>query len=242
MREVITRFGRRNLGVLWLLGEPMLFTLGVATLWIGIGMHSSKGIDIVVFANTGYSSVLIWRNTVSRCTHAIQQNFNLLFHRGVRVIDVLLTRVLLELGGATGSFLVLSTLALGGEWIAPPADLARVLMGWAFLCWLAVGLGLTMGALSGFSDLVERIWHPLAYLLFPLSGAAFLVEWLPAGAQEIILYLPMVHGIECMRAGWYGPVMRFHYDLGYMAVINLALLLCGLWLTRHAARRVGSGG
>jgi len=27
MREVITRFGRENLGVLWLVGEPMLFTL-----------------------------------------------------------------------------------------------------------------------------------------------------------------------------------------------------------------------
>ena len=33
MREVITRFGRHNVGVLWLVGEPMLFTLGVAALW-----------------------------------------------------------------------------------------------------------------------------------------------------------------------------------------------------------------
>ena len=31
MRELITRFGRENLGVLWMAGEPMLFTLGVAT-------------------------------------------------------------------------------------------------------------------------------------------------------------------------------------------------------------------
>ena len=33
MREVITRFGRHNLGVLWLVAEPMIFTLGVAALW-----------------------------------------------------------------------------------------------------------------------------------------------------------------------------------------------------------------
>ncbi|MBL8349992.1 MAG: ABC transporter permease [Burkholderiaceae bacterium] len=242
MREVITRFGRRNLGVLWLLGEPMLFTVGVAALWIAAGLHGGKGVNIVVFAITGYSSVLVWRNTVSRCTHAIQQNFNLLYHRGVRVIDVLLTRVLLELGGASGSFLVLSCIALGGEWIEAPADLARVLIGWAMLAWLALGLGLTVGALSGLSDLVERIWHPLAYLLFPLSGAAFLADWLPAAAREVIMYLPMVHGIEYIRSGWYGPVMHFHHDLGYMAVVNLALLLSGLWLTRYAAVRVGSGG
>jgi len=37
MREVITRFGRENLGVLWLIGEPMIFTLGVATLWCTTG-------------------------------------------------------------------------------------------------------------------------------------------------------------------------------------------------------------
>jgi hypothetical protein len=33
MREIITRFGRDNLGVLWLFVEPMMFTLGVTALW-----------------------------------------------------------------------------------------------------------------------------------------------------------------------------------------------------------------
>ncbi|MDP3222903.1 MAG: capsule polysaccharide export ABC transporter permease, partial [Rubrivivax sp.] len=33
MREVITRFGRHNLGALWLVAEPMIFTLGVAAVW-----------------------------------------------------------------------------------------------------------------------------------------------------------------------------------------------------------------
>ena len=40
MREVITRFGRENVGVLWLIGEPMMFTLGVATLWAAAGLKS----------------------------------------------------------------------------------------------------------------------------------------------------------------------------------------------------------
>ena len=38
MREIITRFGREKLGVLWLVGEPMLFTLGVATMWTATGL------------------------------------------------------------------------------------------------------------------------------------------------------------------------------------------------------------
>src|SRR5450631_4437253 len=80
MRELITRFGRDNLGVLWLVGEPMLFTLGVTTLWSLAGLaHKGSGIPIVAFAVTGYSSVLMWRNSASHCTHAIEGNRPLLF-------------------------------------------------------------------------------------------------------------------------------------------------------------------
>ena len=39
MREVITRFGRNNLGALWLIGEPMIFTLGIVALWTASGMN-----------------------------------------------------------------------------------------------------------------------------------------------------------------------------------------------------------
>ena len=33
MREVLTRFGRHNIGFLWMFVEPMVFTLFVAGLW-----------------------------------------------------------------------------------------------------------------------------------------------------------------------------------------------------------------
>ena len=48
MREVITRFGRENLGVLWLILEPMMFTLGVATLWSAAGMAHGSSIPLVL--------------------------------------------------------------------------------------------------------------------------------------------------------------------------------------------------
>jgi capsular polysaccharide transport system permease protein len=54
MREVITRYGRDNLGVLWLVGEPMIFTIGVTTLWSAAGLaHGGTGIPIVAFAAPG---------------------------------------------------------------------------------------------------------------------------------------------------------------------------------------------
>jgi capsular polysaccharide transport system permease protein len=238
MREVITRFGRENLGVLWLIAEPMMFTLGVTALWSAAGLSHGSNLPIAAFAITGYSSVLMWRNSVSRCNSAIQQNVNLLYHRNVQVIDVFITRIALEMAGATASFVVLSLFFMAIEWIAPPNDLLLVVAGWLMMAWFGASLSLVIGAATAYSEIVERIWHPTAYLLFPLSGAAFMVEWLTPGARQVVLLLPMVHGVEMIREGYFGGAVRTHYDIGYMALCCLGLTFLGLYLVRDAGRRV----
>jgi len=238
MREIITRFGRENLGVLWLAGEPMLFTLGVAALWSGSGLHHGSPIPIVAFAVTGYSAVLMWRNSATRVSSALEQNKQLLFHRNVRALDVFLTRIALEIGGATCSFIVLASFFMFINWMPTPVDLLKVVTGWTMLAWFGASLALLIGAGTAFSDVVERLWHPAAYLLFPLSGAAFMVEWMPPRLQQFVLLLPMVHGTEILREGWFGNVVRTHYDLGYMVSCCLVLTLAGLYLQREASHRV----
>jgi capsular polysaccharide transport system permease protein len=238
MREIITRFGRQNLGVLWLVAEPMLFTLGVTTLWTAAGLHHGSPIPIVAFAVTGYSSVLMWRNSASRASSAVQQNKPLLYHRNVQIIDVLLTRTVLEIGGATASFIFLSLFFVYIGWMPMPVDLLKVLLGWFMLAWFGSSLALLIGAGTAFSEIVERLWQPAAYLLFPLSGAAFMVEWMPINLQKYVLVLPMVHGTEILREGFFGNVVKTHYDVGYMAACCLVMTLGGLYLVRQASRRL----
>lgn len=237
LRELITRFGRENLGVLWLVGEPLLFTLGVSALWTAAGMNHGSSLPIAAFAVTGYSSVLLWRNAVNRCNRAIVENFNLLYHRNVRTLDVYAARVLLEVGGVTASFLVLVSGFALAEWIPLPQDPLKVLAGWALLVWLGAALAVTVGAATAHSELIDRLWHPVSYLLFPLSGAAFMVDWLPRAAQDVVLWLPMVHGLELLREGYFGSMVRTHHDVAYMASVNLVLTLVGLLLLRSAERR-----
>jgi capsular polysaccharide transport system permease protein len=238
MREVITRYGRDNLGVLWLVGEPMIFTIGVTTLWTAAGLAHGTSIPIVAFAVTGYSSVLMWRNATSQCSSGIEQNKPLLFHRSVLIVDVFLTRIALEIIGATSSFIVLAFFFTFIGWMPVPDDLSLVIEGWLMLAWFGASLALLVGGGTAFSNLVHRLWHPIAYLLFPLSGAAFMVEWLPKRLQDVVLLLPMVHGVELLRHGYFGNVVRSHYDIGYMATCCLVLSLCGLYVVREASRRV----
>lgn len=238
MREVVTRFGRENIGVLWLFAEPMIFTLAVSALWRATRMHHGSVIPIEAFAITGYSSVLMWRNTASRCNSALGQNQTLLHHRNVRVLDVFLTRILLEIAGATTSFIVLSMVFIGLGIIEPPVDLLKVIGGWLMLAWFGTGLGLTLGTGTAYSEIVDRFWHPTSYVLFPLSGATFMVDWLPPAAREYILLLPMVHAVEFLREGYFGNVVRTYHDLAYMATINLCLTFVGLALMRGATRQM----
>jgi capsular polysaccharide transport system permease protein len=239
LREIITRYGRDNLGVLWLVGEPMIFTLGVTTLWSAAGLaHGGTGMPIVAFAVTGYSSVLMWRNAASHASSGIEHNKPLLYHRSVRIIDVFLARIALEIVGASASFVVLASFFVFLGWMPVPDNMALVLGGWFMLAWFGASLAMLIGGGTAFSPLVHRLWHPIAYLLFPMSGAAFMVEWLPKRLQEAVLLLPMVHGIELLRRGYFGNVVRTHYDIGYMAECCVVLTLCALYVVRQASRRV----
>jgi ABC-type polysaccharide/polyol phosphate export permease len=65
-----------------------------------------------------------------------------------------------------------------------------------------------------------------------------MVEWLPAKLQAAVLLLPMVHGVELLRHGFFGNAVRTHYDIAYMSVCCLILTLCGLYAVREASRRV----
>lgn len=236
MRETITRYGRHNIGFLWLFVEPMIFTLGVTALWSFSGLHRSSDLPISAFALTGYSTVLLWRNMPHRCVGAIVPNSALMYHRNVKVIDIFLSRLALEVVGATMSFVLLSCILIWFEWMKPPEDILFVAFAWFLTAWFGVGLALTLGALAERNELVEKLWHPAAYLLFPLSGAAFLVDATPVAFQKVALLLPMVHCSEMVRDGYFGSKFVAHYDTGFLVGCNLVLTFVGLAVELRVSR------
>jgi capsular polysaccharide transport system permease protein len=238
IREMLTRYGRHNIGFMWLFVEPMIFTLGVTALWTFIQLHRESPIPIVAFAVTGYSSVLLWRNMPGRCVHAVEPNLALMYHRNVKVIDIFVARIVLEAAGATTSFLALATVFTSLGWMQLPQNILKVLLGWLLLAWFGASLAITVGGLSIRTEVVEKLWHPATYLLFPLSGAAFMVDWLPKSMQNVLLWFPMVHGVEILRDGYFGSTVRTHYSITYMSIWCLSLSVIGLAQERVISRQV----
>lgn len=216
----------------------MIFTLGVTALWTAAQAVHGSNLPIVAFAITGYSTVLLWRNMPSRCILAVTFNSAIMYHRQVKAIDIYLARIMLEAIGASMSFFFLSVFFIFIEWMEPPEDLLLVLGGWILIAAFGASLAIFLASLSERFEIVEKLWHPTSYLVFPLSGAAFLVTSLPVRAQNFVLYFPMVHGTEMIREGYFGTKVDTLYDAGYLAACTLVMMSLGLALSRRLSSHV----
>src|SRR3954454_17210141 len=106
MREGTTRFGHENLGFFWVIGEPIVLTVGVMLMWTVGGQTHGHGIGVVPFALTGYTMITLWRHLSGKQVHAIRHSMGLLFHRNISLIDALLARSLLEVVAILTAFFV----------------------------------------------------------------------------------------------------------------------------------------
>jgi ABC-type polysaccharide/polyol phosphate export permease len=235
LREILTRYGRHNIGFLWLFIEPMLFSVGITILWTFMGL--SKGaITAAGFALTGYSSLILWRNTVNKMTGAASSNKGLLYHQQVKILDIVLARTLLEFASVTTSFVFLTIVFQQLGLMEMPSDPLMALIGWFYLMWFVSGVGMIAAYLGAVSEIFDRVWHVVLYLTIPFTGAVSMVVWLPPEAQRILLWSPMVNAVEMLREGYFGTGIKAMYSVQYLVEVNAALTLLGLLLVRKIRR------
>lgn len=233
LREMLTRYGRNNIGFLWLFVEPMLFILVVVMIRSATRSIYEGSIPMVAFAVTGWPSLMLWRNMSSRLIGALKSNRSLLHHRQVTIVDIYLARIALEQMATSTSFAMVGMILFSIGWLTPPENLLQVIGGWLLLGWFGAGLALTIGSLSERFEIVGHLWRPTMYLVMPLSGIAFVVDTLPSSVQQYAMWLPMLNALEFLRDGWFGSTFRAHYDVSYVIVLNLCLMLIGLSLARQ---------
>lgn len=234
LRELLTRYGRNNIGFLWLFVEPMLFVAVITAFWAATRTIHGSNIPIVAFALTGYSSMLMWRGMPSRCIGALKSNMSLLYHRQVTILDVYVARIILEFLAVTTSFVALGIGFYAMDWLPAPENMLQVWGGWMLLAWFGAGLGLTVGGLAEKFRVFANLWPPFSYVLIIFSGVAYVADALPPAMRDIVLWLPMLNALEYTREGWFGSLFVAHYDIGYVVIFNLVLMFVGLSLVRQS--------
>ncbi len=241
MREVSTRYGRDNIGFLWVIVEHLIFAGGVALLWLVIRPPYEHGIRVIPFVITGYLPLILMRQTISFCVTGVRVNNELLYHRQITPLHILLTRCAVEVIGVSLAFVtIVFMLMLIG---AMPAiktvnDLGYIYGGWTILALMTTGIALIMAALAEIFDFVERFIQVLTYILIPLSGAYTMVSWLPPWARPYMLAIPLVHCFEMIRRGFFGEFVTTYFSIGYALGWAGVFLLFGLLLTALVRDRV----
>jgi ABC-type polysaccharide/polyol phosphate export permease len=229
LRELITHFGRHNLGFLWMFIEPMMFSVGITILWT-YGGHNYHNLSVAGFALTGYSSIVAWRNCVGRTAYAINANHGLLYHRNITIFDIALTRAIFEISAVTVSISSLTILFWALDLMQLPNDPLQAVLAWLLLGWFFICIGFVAVYLKNKSELFDRIWHVLMYLTLPLTGAFFMLDWVPKASWVYLSLSPMLHGVEMLREAYFGSAVKAHYSIKYLVTCNIFLTFFSLLL------------
>ncbi|HHE3575770.1 ABC transporter permease [Pasteurella multocida] len=238
MREIITRYGRRNLGFLWLFVEPFLMTGIIVVLWSSFRGNHNASLNIMAFMITGYPLMMMWRNTSNRAVGSVLANSALLYHHNVRALDTLIARAILEISGATIAQVVLMGICITLGWIPMPKDIFYMLLAWSLMGMFAIGFGFIICSIAYHIEFFGKLWGIVSFVTMPLSGAFFLVHNIPHQAHKYLLWAPMIHGSEMFRHGYFGDTIITYEDPWFLLKCNFILLFVGLLMVRNFSKGI----
>lgn len=238
IRELTTRFGRENIGFLWVMAEPLLFAGLVGIVWRYMKGPEEHGVGIVAFVASGYIPLTFLRNSFGRCTSIFVANGSLMYHRQIKILDFIFVRVLIEFIGAMMAWIFIS-LVLGYFGLFPiPANLGFLLAGWFLYFFLVLAMCLIVAPVSEMSEVLEKLMPVTIYIAIPFSGTFTMVSWLTSNVRDLMLLSPMVTPLEMMRYGLFGDVVRPYYAPSVTIATSLICMVVGLALCRHVRRNL----
>lgn len=236
IRELTTRFGRENIGFLWVMVEPLLFAGLVGLVWTWMKGPEDHGVSVVAFVVSGYIPLTLLRNSFGRCTNIFVANGSLMYHRQIKILDFVFVRVLIEFIGAMMAYLFIGAILAYAGLFPIPADLGYVIGGWLLYALFVLSMCFIVAPLSEMSEVLEKLLPVTIYISIPFSGTFNMVSWLTPEVREIMLWSPMVNAVEMMRYGLFGNAVRPYYNLTVPLMSSMICMVIGLALCRHVRR------
>jgi len=238
LRELHTRYGRENLGYLWIIGEPVMFCAGVAIAWTAMRPSHEHGLPMTAIVLTGYVPLTMWRHCLLSAVRAFEANGSLLFHKQVTPLDIITARVALEvIGTVIGGLLVaIGAMLLG--FMVPPKDYNLLYIGLGLHMLFSYGTALIVASLSEMSEIIEKAITIFSYLFLPFSGAFTMISWVPPKLQKFLSWSPSAGSVEMVRGGQFGVTSHPIYNITYITYVDLILVIIGLYLTLNVRKYI----
>ncbi len=234
----MTRYGRANVGFLWVILEPMILCVGVMLLWSVMKGSYDHGVQVIAFVFTGYMPLTLQRHMSNSAVFILRMSKSTLIHKNITYYDNLISRVMLEfIATSTAALVIYFSLILLGL-MTPAYDFGQLLLGWLLMAFLAAGIAFIYAGLSEAYEVAEKLLPAFNYLMLPLCGFFFMVEWLPQNVQQLALYMPLVHAFEAVRAGMFGPSTITHYSLQFALCSSILMIGIGFLIISRVRDRI----
>jgi capsular polysaccharide transport system permease protein len=239
LRESRVRHGRSRYGYAWALIEPVLIVSIIAMAHAGLFGRRELSFASGIFYALGVVNFQFFRHCSSFVGNAIEANGALLNYPRVHEIDAALARFLLDgatyvlINAALFGFIVVM---FGASW---PAHPERLLLAYGGLALLEFGIGLNISALQRRYEMSLYLYGMASAPLLLFSCVLFSIESVSTDLQRVLVWNPIMHGIEGFRSGYYPDYARTQVSFGYLYFVGLVLTALGMvqvLLTRRGMR------
>lgn len=234
LREAVTRISRKRAAWAWLLFDPVIHVVFMIVMFTAIRMREVGGMDMQAWLIFGLMAFSMFSQSSNQCKNAISANTALFTYRQVKPVDTVLVRAALE-----GLLVIVITLILvGGSLLFGtdiiPEDPLRCLAGFFGLWLMGLGYGLITSVAINMIPESGKVLDMITAPLYMVSGVIFPLGQIPPPYQDWLLYNPLAHGVETVRAGVSGFYHHFpNLDLAYLYQCALFAVFLGLALHRR---------
>lgn len=232
MREFVSRMTTDRFAPVWLFLQPILHVVILVAVrdFVGRG-RLIPGVEFIPWLVVGITTFIMFRTLWMQGMNAIQANKALFAYRQVHPADTVLVRCAMEakLQAFVLMIMVFMFTGLGFDMIPDaPLEAVEVLMAMALL---GLGMGLTTSVMVTFFPESAKIVTLISFPLYLLSGVMIPIQLMPHGIQEYLLYNPLLHAIELIRAEFFSTYHAVRgVSLWYVYQWAICTILFGLAL------------
>jgi ABC-type polysaccharide/polyol phosphate export permease/tetratricopeptide (TPR) repeat protein len=239
LRDIRTRFGQTKLGYFWAVMEPITHLMTLGTVFYAVN-HSLPpvGDNMFLFYITGLVPFLMFSHVSHDVMSASEANNAMLQLPIVKRTDIMMAHALRQFATEICvGIIIFSIAALLGE-RGLPADPMTAMIAVTLLWLLAIGVGaFNLVILEAFPS-YETLYASLIRLLYVASGIYFSPISMPDWVRDILVWNPVLQGIEFFRSGFFPQYDPHWVDVNYLLIWVVASIGIGFALERALRSRM----